>query len=396
MVYVSTTSLELDYDPYDHEIIRNPHSLFRRMREAGRLYYSDRHAFYAVSRFDDIEGILLNREVFVSRKGVTLDILKSGMEIPKGTLIFEDPPSHTIHRALLSRMFTARRVASLEPDIRRLCQTLLDPFVGAGGFDFVADFGSQVPMRVISMLVGIPESDQESVRDHFRDQRAREGAGDRDALSGNIFAEYIDWRAEHPSDDIMSQLLYSEFEDETGEKRRLTREELLAYINIVAAAGNETTRVLIGWTGKLLAENPDQRRLLVETPSLASNAIEEVLRFEPNTLQNCRYTDRDIELCGQVVPEGSVVATLTPSGNRDERHFADPDRFDVTRSMDRHLSFGFGAHYCLGQALARLEGRIALEEVLERFPAWDVDDARTEFIYYPDMRGYGSLPVVTS
>ena len=365
------------------------------MRAAGGIYYSDRHTFYAVSRFDDIESILLNREVFVSRKGVTLDILKSGMEIPKGTVIFEDPPSHTIHRALLSRMFTARRVASLEPDIRRLCRTLLDPFVGAGGFDFVADFGSQVPMRVISLLVGIPESDQESVRDHFQDQRASGHAEGRDALSGSIFAEYIEWHAEHPSDDIMSQLLYSEFEDETGEKRRLTREELLAYINIVAAAGNETTRVLIGWTGKLLAENPDQRRLLVETRSLVANAIEEVLRFEPNTLQNCRYTDRDIELCGQIVPEGSIVATLTPSGNRDERHFADPDRFDVSRKIDRHMSFGFGTHYCLGQALARLEGRIALEEVLERFPTWDVDDARAEFMYYADMRGYDSLPVVT-
>jgi cytochrome P450 len=394
MVSVSTTSLEVEYDPYDHETIRNPHQRFRRMREAGGIHYSERHAFYAVSRFDDIESILLNREAFISSKGVTLDILKSGMEIPKGTLIFEDPPSHTIHRALLSRMFTARRVASLEPDIRRLCRTLLDPFVGAGGFDFVADFGSQVPMRVISMLVGIPESDQESVRDHFQDQRAREGTQERDALSGSIFAEYIDWRAEHPSDDIMSQLLYSEFEDESGERRRLTREELLAYVNIVAAAGNETTRVLIGWTGKLLAENPDQRRLLVETPSLASNAIEEILRFEPNTLQNCRYSARDIEICGQVVPEGSIVATLTPSGNRDERHFPDPDRFDVKRRIDRHLSFGFGAHYCLGQALARLEGRIALEEVLERFPTWDVDDARAQFMYYPDMRCYNSLPVV--
>jgi cytochrome P450 len=395
MVSVSTTSLELEYDPYDHETIRNPHPLFRRMREAGGIYYSARHAFYAVSRFDDIENVLLNREVFVSRKGVTLDILKSGMEIPKGTVIFEDPPSHTIHRGLLSRMFTPRRVASLEPDIRRMCRLLLDPFVGAGGFDFVTDFGSQLPMRVISMLVGIPESDQESVRDHFEGQRAKEGADQGHSLSGSIFADYIEWRAEHPSDDIMSQLLYSEFEDETGEKRRLTREELLAYVNIVAAAGNETTRVLIGWTGKLLAENPDQRRLLVKTPSLASNAIEEILRFEPNTLQNCRYTVRDIEVCGQVVPEGSIVATLTPSGNRDERHFADPDRFDVTRRADRHLSFGFGAHYCLGQALARLEGRIALEEVVERFPTWDVDDAAAEFTYYADMRGYHSLPVVT-
>jgi len=391
-----TTTTDLEYDPYDHDTIVNPHPLFRRMRESTPLYYNEKHDFFAVSRFDDIEKVLLNRDVFISRKGVTLDILKSDMEIPKGTVIFEDPPAHTIHRALLSRMFTPRRVSSLEPEIRRLCANLLDPLVGAGGFDMVADLGSQVPMRVISMLVGIPEGDQETVRDHFQGQR-REGEGaDGSSLSGDIFADYIDWRVEHPSDDIMTQLLYAEFEDEDGETRRLSRDEVLAYVNIVAAAGNETTRILIGWSGKLLAEHPDQRRLLVETPALVGNAIEEILRYEPNTLQNCRYAVADVELCGQTVPAESIVATLTPSGNRDEGHFEDSDRFDVTRKADRHLTFGFGSHYCLGQALARLEGRIALEEVLKRFPEWDLDDTGGKFMHFTDMRGYDSLPVVTA
>ena len=273
--------------------------------------------------------------------------------------------------------------------------SLLDPLVGAGGFDFVRDLGSQVPMRVIGMLVGIPESDQEGVRDHFLGQRSSQD-GPSHALSGDIFADYIDWRADHPSDDIMTQLLYSEFEDENGQMRRLTREELLAYVNIVAAAGNETTRILIGWTGHLLAENPDQRRLLVEDPSLVRNAIEEILRSEPNTLQNCRFVARDVEICGQVVPEGSIMVTLTPSGNRDKNQFDDPHRFDVRRKIERHLTFGLGSHYCLGQALARLEGRIALEEVLKRFPEWDTDLDQSKFIYFPDMRGFESLPVRTS
>jgi cytochrome P450 len=392
---VTTTSTDLYYNPHDRETILNPHPVFRRMRAEAPLYYSEEFDFYAVSRFDDIEGILLNRDAFISRKGVTLDILKSDMEIPKGTVIFEDPPTHTIHRALLSRMFTPKRVASLESDIRRLCASLLDPLVGAGGFDFVTDLGSQVPMRVIGMLVGIPESDQEFVRDHFRGQRGTDDPQHASPLTGDIFAEYVDWRAEHPSDDIMTQLLYSEFEDETGERRRLTREELLAYVNIVAAAGNETTRILIGWTGRLLAEHPDQRRVLVEDPALARNAIEEILRFEPNTLQNCRYVARDVEICGQIVPEGSIMVTLTPSGNRDERHFDEPDRFDVRRKIDRHLSFGFGSHYCLGQALARLEGRVALEEVLKRFPHWDANLDDAKFIYFTDLRGYEALPVRT-
>jgi cytochrome P450 len=290
-------------------------------------------------------------------------------------------------------MFTPRRIGELEPAIRQLCVELLDPLVGAGGFDFVTDLGSQVPMRVIGMLLGIPEADQEAVRDHFGRNRADDDAHDG-ALSGAIFSEYIDWRVEHPSDDIMTQLLNAEFEDENGSKQRLTRDELLAYVNIIAAAGNETTRVLIGWTGRLLSDYPDERRVLVDDPSLVPNAIEEILRFEPNTLQNCRYVARDVEYHGQVVPAGSIMVTLTPSANRDDRHFTEPDRLDVRRELDHHLAFGFGAHYCLGQALARLEGRIVLEEVLKRFPEWDADLDHATFMYHSDMRGYESLPVM--
>jgi cytochrome P450 len=192
----------------------------------------------------------------------------------------------------------------------------------------------------------------------------------------------------------MTQLLNAEFEDDTGALRRLTRDELLAYVNIIAAAGNETTRVLIGFMGKLLSENPDQRRLLVEDPTLVPNAVEEILRLEPNTLQNCRYVAEDVEYHGQGVPAGSIMVTLTPSGNRDERHYTDPDRLDVRRELDHHLAFGFGPHYCLGQALARLEARIVLEEVLKRFPVWDADLDNAKFMYHSDNRGYESLPVV--
>lgn len=390
----TATSKDLVYDPYDPETIQNPHALFRRMRDEAPLYYSEQHDFYAVSRFEDIERTLLNRDTFVSRKGVTLDLLKGEFEIPPGTLIFDDPPIHGIHRSLLSRMFTPRRISSLEPAIRELCATILDPLVGVGGFDVITDLASQVPMRVISMLVGIPEADQESVRDHFLAGRGDDSVRG-DALSGAIFAEYVDWRVDHPSDDIMTHLLNAEFEDETGAMRRLSRDELLAYVNIVAAAGNETTRILIGWGARLLAENPDQRRLLVEDPSLVPNAIEEILRYEPNTLQNCRYAVKDAEIQGQVVPAGSIVATLTPSGNRDERHFEEPDRLEVRRNIDHHMSFGFGSHYCLGQALARLEGRIVLDEFLNRFPEWEVDLENSKFMHHADSRGYESLPIIT-
>ena len=343
---------------------------------------------------EDTEKVLLDRETFVSRRGVTLDLLRLDMDMPPGTLIFEDPPTHGIHRSLLSRMFTPRRVSSLEPEIRALCARLLDPFVGSDGFDVIRELASEVPMRVISMLLGIPEADQEKVRDHFLGQRDNAEEMGTDVLLGGIFAEYIDWRVKNPSDDIMSKLLNAEFEDENGVTKKLTRDELLAYINIVAAAGNETTRILIGWTAKLLADNPDQRKLLVDDRSLLPGAIEEIMRCEPNTMTNCRYSVRDIEMHGQVVPAGTRMVTLTMSANRDERRFEDPQTFDVRRKADHHMSFGFGAHYCLGQALARLEGRLALDELLNRFPTWDVDEAGSRFMYHPDNRGYDALPLV--
>jgi cytochrome P450 len=397
-VTTTATTSDLVFDPYDHDTMVDPHALFRRLRDEAPLYYNPEHDFYAVSRFDDVEKVLLTRDVFISRKGVTLGLLKSDWEIPAGTLIFDEPPVHGIHRKLLSRMFTPRRVAELEPKIRELCAELLDPQIGGDGFDFVRDLGSVVPMKVISMLLGIPEEEQQRVRDtlaHTReDFDSSDMPNDEHSLDGAMFAEFIDWRVDHPSDDIMSHLLHVEFEDENGVTRKLSRDELLCYVNIVAAAGNETTRILIGWTGKLLADHPDERRKLVEDPSLSVKAVEEVLRYEPNTLSNCRLSVSDFEFHGETVPANSIMVTLTPSAGRDDRVYDDPDRFDVTRDPGMHMYFGFGAHYCLGQALARLEGRVVMEEVVKRFSEWDVDLDNSKFMYHMDNRGYSSLPIV--
>lgn len=272
----------LVYDPYSRETGYDPHALFRRMRDEAPLYYSEELDFWALSRFDDVERAHVDRATFTSSRGATLSLLKAGIEFPPGTVIFEDPPVHTIHRALLSRMFTPKKVSGLEPKIRELCAELLDPLVGAGRLDFARDLGAVMPTRVVGMLIGIPDEDSEAVRDHF--DAFRKGDAERDAhavFDGEIFAEYLDWRAANPSDDVISQLQAAEFEDEHGVRRHLTREELLAYVNIVAAAGNDTTRRLISYTGKVLADHPDQRQLVVDDPGLVTGAIEEVLRYEP-------------------------------------------------------------------------------------------------------------------
>jgi cytochrome P450 len=207
------------------------------------------------------------------------------------------------------------------------------------------------------------------------------------------YAEYIDWRAEHPSDDLMTELLTAEFTDMHGTVRTLTRAEILGYVGLLAGAGNETTTRLIGWAGKLLAEHPDQRRELVEDPSLIPDAIEELLRYEAPSPVQARTLTADVEHHNHLVTAGSIVLLLNASANRDERQFPEPDRFDIHRTIRRHLSFGYGLHFCLGAHLARLEARIALEEVLKRFPSWEIDSERAIRAQTSTVRGWESLPV---
>ncbi|MEX2256812.1 MAG: cytochrome P450 [Acidimicrobiia bacterium] len=394
-----TIQSDVTYDPYDVEINADPYPVFRRLREEAPLYRNDAHDFYALSRFDDVEQGLKDAKTYISGRGAILELIRADMEMPSGVIIFEDPPIHTAHRGLLSRVFTPKKMNALEPQIRDFCARSLDPLVGAGGFDLVRDLGAQMPMRVIGMLLGIPEQDQETIRDKsdaaLRTEPGKPMLVSQDALAtGEAFAEYIDWRARHPSDDLMTQLLQAEFEDETGTTRRLTREEVLTYVNVVAGAGNETTTRLIGWAGTVLADHPDQRRELVEDRSLIPNAIEELLRYEPPAPHVARYVARDVEHHGQAVPEGSVMMFLVGAANRDDRRFPDGDRFDIRRDVGQHLTFGYGIHFCLGAALARLEGRIALDEVLTRFPEWEVDRDNARLSPTSTVRGWETLPVV--
>jgi cytochrome P450 len=401
---MTTMEPDIYYDPYDFEIDSDPYPVWKRLRDERPLYYNERYDFYALSRFDDVDHCSLDWESYISSKGTLLELIKSGMELPPGSIIFEDPPAHNIHRRLLSRVFTPRNINDLEPKVREFCARSLDPLVGTGGFDFIEDLGAQMPMRTIGMLLGIPEQDQEAIRDRIdHGLRLTESAmPDLDTMfadsgtPGDGFEEYIEWRATHPSDDLMTELLLAEFEDETGTRRSLTRQEVLGYVNLLAAAGNETTTRLIGWTGKVLADHPDQRRQLAARPELVPNAIEELLRYESPSPVQARYVTKDVEHHGQTVPAGSALLLLTASANRDERKFEDGDTFDIHRDIDRQLAFGYGIHFCLGSALARLEGRIALEEVLARFPSWEIDWDNAVQARTSTVRGWERLPVLTS
>lgn len=391
------------YDPYDFDIDDDPYPVWRRMREEAPLYYNDRFDFFALSRFEDVQQCLIDWDTYRSGKGSVLDVIKMEIPITPGNILMEDPPAHDLHRSLLSRVFTPKRMLAIEPDVRAFCAATLDPMVGTGGFDFVRDLGAQMPMRTIGMLLGIPPVDQEGIRDIIDEgMRLDDDSGPKRVeiamriISGEPFADYIDWREKHPSGDLMTELLNAEFEDETGTVRRLHREEVLAYVGLVAAAGNETTTRLIGWTGKLLAEYPDQRQSLVDDPTLIRGAIEEVLRYEAPSPVQARWTTKEVVHHGTKIPAGSVMVVLNGSANRDHRKFRDGDTFDITRKIDQHLTFGYGLHFCLGAALARLEGRVALEEVLKRFPTWEIDWANAKQARTSTVRGWDRLPVFTA
>jgi len=394
------TTTDVVYDPYDAAISADPFPTFRRLRDEAPIYRNETFDFWALSRHADVEQALVDWETFSSSRSDILEIIQGDFDLPSGVVMFEDPPLHDLHRGLMSRVFTPKRMNALEDQVRAYCRACLDPFVGTGRFDFVKDLGQQMPMRVIGMLLGIPESDQEAVR-HRADEQLRTERGKpmtvrQDAIAdGSMFAEYVDWRAEHPSDDLMTALLTAEFEDDTGTVRTLTRDEVLTYTQVIAGAGNETTGRLIGWLGKLLGDHPDQRRALVADRALIPNAIEETLRFQPTGLHLARYVARDVELHGTTVPAGSAMLLLVGSANRDERRYEEPDRYDVRRSLGQHLTFGYGFHFCLGASLARLEGRVALDEVLHRFPDWEVDEDNIALAPTSTVRGWESLPVFT-
>ena len=393
-------TVDLYYDPFDFDIDDDPYPTWKRMRDEAPLYYNEKYNFYALSRYEDVARELPNWATYRSGRGTTMDIIMSGLEVPPGVILFEDPPLHDLHRRVLSRVFTPRRMEAIEPLARRYCERALDQLVGSSRFDFIADLGAQIPMRTIGYLLGIPEEGQQAVRDNtnqaigLKDSSGYAVSEDAFENSYQLFADYIEWRAEHPSDDLMTQLLNAEVEDE-GEIRRLTRTEVLMYTSMVAGAGNETTTRLIGFFGALLSDHPDQRRELVADPGLIPGAIEEVLRYESPSPVQARYVAHDVKCWDQAIPEGSIMLLLNGSANRDERHFPDGERFDIHR-RGAHLSFGQGLHFCLGSALARMQARVATEELLKRWPDWEVDYSNAEMAHTSSVRGWGKLPATFS
>lgn len=396
------TAVDVYWDPFDVDIDADPYETWRRLRDEAPVYHNDRYDFYALSRFDDVEAAHRDPVTFSSAHGTVLELMGPEPLVNAEMMIFTDPPLHTRLRSLASRAFTPRRVSQLEGRIREICADLLDRQVGGSGFDFVQDFGAQLPSMVISALLGVPDDEREEVRHHI-DQifYIEPGVGmiNDTSFSAQIWmheylARQLERRRANPIDDMMSDLAHAEIADDDGSVRRLTDEQAIAFANLLVSAGTETVARLLGFAAVVLDANTDQRAALAADPSLLAGAVEELLRFEAPSPVQGRWTTAEITLHDTTIPAESKVLLLTGAAGRDERKFADAERFDIHREIDHHVSFGYGIHFCLGAALARLEGRVALEETLRRFPTWQVDHDRVVRLHTSTVRGYAQVPIV--
>jgi cytochrome P450 len=389
--------IRAEYDPYSYSLDIDPYPLYRALRDRAPVYRNERLDFWALTRFDDVLQAFADFETFSSARGTVLELMDKPVTGP--LIIFMDPPRQTRLRNLVSKAFTPRRIAKLEPSIRKIATGHLDRLVGRKRFDAVADFTAKFPMDVISSMLGIPSEDRDMVRGWSNDVLHRDPGNPMPpprALGAierlmDYFSRSLDERRRRPRDDMMSDLVRAELRGADGKPERLTDLEIKSFFNLLATAGNETVTKLLATAIYWLWKNPEQRRQLLDDPALVPNAVEETLRYDPPSQYQGRVLTRAVGLHGTVMPKDARVLLINGATGRDERRFRDPESFDVRRSIDQHLGFGYGRHVCLGAFLARLESKVALEEFLGRFPDYEVLSDGIERMHSSNVRGFSGL-----
>jgi hypothetical protein len=387
----------VEYDPYAYEVHEDPYPVYRALRAEAPVYRNEALGFVALSRHADVLAGFKDTETFSNRCGVSLD-RDAFHENASTTMSFLalDPPRHTRMRALVSRGFTPRRVAELEPRIRAIATEHLDAVAPEGRCDFIRDFAGKLPMDVISELLGVPPEDRAELRTWadlvvHRDEgvQGMPPAATEAALRMlQYFTVMLADRKARPRDDLTGALLQAELDGD-----RLSDREIIGFLFLMIVAGNETTTKLLGNALYWLSRNPEARRRVEADPARIPHWIEETLRYDNSTQALARILARDVELHGEKLRAGEKVVLLVGSANRDERAFPDPDRFDLDRDTTRSLAFGQGAHFCLGAALARLEGRVALEEALRRLRGFELEAEGIVRVHSVNVRGFAALPI---
>ena len=390
---------KLEFNPSSYELHEDPFPSYRRMQDEAPLYHNPEIGFWALSRFDDVLAGLADWDALSSAKGTLIEQIKSGNP-PPDMMIFNDPPRHEQLRRLIGRAFTPRRVVGLENEIRSMCATWLDPLVTAGGGEVVADLAGRLPSAVISTLLGVPVEDHprlKALSDRLLHREDGSLTMPEDGIAAGaelavFFSELATSRRAVPDGGLISALVHTELVGTDGSTQRLTDEEIIYFCLLLGVAGNETTAKMIATGTAVLDRFPSERARLVADPGLWHTAVEEILRFDPPSHYQGRVATRPLTYYGEEIPEGSIVVLINGAANRDPRAFDEPDRFIADRPIERQLAFGHGIHFCLGAPLARLETRIALEELLNRFPNFDVDRDGVERFHSTNVRGLSKVP----
>ena len=389
----------MELNPFSYEFHENPYPTYRWLRDHAPLYRNDQLDFWALSRFRDVLPALVDWETYSSAEGVVLERLDPGMLEATPMMISLDPPRHDRLRKLVSRAFTPRRVASLEPFVRATAVRLLEPLGAQGGGDFVKDFSTPFPMEVIFTLLGVPHADRRQLREWM--DMALDRDPDTPALPPRAVEASLNqmryWYGllgdlrRQPNDGLMCALFEAELETDGG-TTRLSDGEIIGFCSLLGAAGNETTTKLLANAAVLFARHPSEYRKVLDDPARLPGAIEEVLRHSSPAQYGARTVMREVAWHGQTVPRGARILLLLGAANRDEREYPDPDRFDVDRQIPESLGFGQGVHFCLGASLARLETRVALEEFSRRFPRYTVEEAGCQRVHMSNVHGFASVP----
>jgi cytochrome P450 len=381
-------------NPFSYAFHEDPYPTYKALRDTDPCHHNQELGFWALTRYADVLEASRDWETFSSADGPMIEKIDRRYFELLPMMIALDPPRHDQLRSLVSRVFTPRRIGALEDSVRVIAAKYLDELVEAGGGDFVGSFSSLLPMDVIFTLLGVPESDRRELRRladvglerDDNDPGVPPRATEASAKSTAYWYERAAMLRANRGDDFISHLIDAD----------LTDAEVAGFCGLIGAAGTETVTKLLANACVLLARHPDQRTMLVDDPSLIPGAVEETLRYWPPSQYQGRTATRDVTKHGRTIPAGARVIVVTGAANRDERAYPDPDRYDITRSDgQQHISLGHGIHFCLGAALARLEGRVGIEEFLRRFPTYDVDEPNLVRVHMSNVHGFEHVPFTT-
>jgi cytochrome P450 len=392
---------EVVFDPFSQEFFDDPYDLYRRMRDLAPVYLDDRYGFAALSRWDDVVEAHKNWREFSSAYGVDLATLTSGEPLQYESLIMIDPPRHDRLRALVSRVFTPRAITGLEPMIREVICGYLDQLDPSGEADLVADFSGPFPGEIISRMLGVPAEDRQNVR-LWLDEMLHRDVGsiaprpesvESGVAMGAFFYELAGEKRRNPGDDMLTHLTEVEVADDDGVMQKLDDVEIAGFGTLIGGAGAETVTKAVGNAVVLFGRHPDQWAEVQADPGLVPNAVEEILRYYPPSQYQGRFAPHDTTLHGITIPGGTPVLLVTGAATRDERQFEAPDRFDIHRKPVLSIAFGHGIHSCLGAALARMETRIAIEEIAKRYPRYEVVEDGLRRVQMSNVAGYANVPI---